>query len=586
MNSQKNMLVIVFILTFALLSLRLIYLQIAENEKYTKLAIENAAKTVPEPAPRGVIYDRFGKVMVENRPIFSIHILPHILFNKNKAEQDKVLSKLGKLLKEKVELKVSATEPVIIKDNVPLKIAIQVEERRMELPGVFVRSRPVRFYPYNSAASHVIGYVGEIEARELLALKEKGYRLKDVIGKDGIEKIYDQKIRGIDGGKKIEVDVYGMPVRILESLDPVPGADVALTIDLDLQQAVEKALGNCEGAAVVMDVKNGEILSLASHPSYDPNLFTDPLQNWRWRELKNKRHPFINRALALYPPGSIFKVITLAAALEEGLTKPDEVINCRGYYRINNRIAKCWKEKGHGPITVIEGLVWSCDVVFYELGRRLGPDILAKYAHKFGLGSYTNLDLPQEKQGTVPTEAWKKKYLKEPWYEGDSINYGIGQGFVQVTPLQMALVYASIASGNIFKPYLVSEIKEKNGKILYQGKKEMTAKLPFAAKNLNLIRQALGQVIERGTGIAARVPGLPAAGKTGTAENPGKAHAWFVCYAPVPDPQMVIAVFVAHGEHGDRAAAYVARDILKFLHSSLKYASIENFMGELKWRKQ
>jgi len=564
MNNKQKLLILIFVLIFALLFLRLAHLQIGEKGKFVKMAVENAAKTVPEPAPRGVIYDRYGKVIVENRPIFSVHILPYILSGKTKEEKNRILDILSVLLGEKIELQVSALEPIIIKDNIPLNVAIRIEEKGRDLPGVLVRSRPVRLYPEGSVAAHVVGHVGEIEEKELQKLKKKGYRLKDFIGKDGIEKIYDRQIRGFDGGEKIEVDVYGTPIRILESLDPVPGADVKLTIDLDLQKAVEKALSGYEGAVVVMDAKSGGILSMASHPNYDPNVFTDPLKNWQWTELKRKKHPFMNRALAIYSPGSVFKVVTLTAALEEGLAKPDEVMNCRGYYRINNRIAKCWLEGGHGAITVKEGLVWSCNVVFYELGKRLGPETLAKYARKYGLGSYTNIDLPQEKKGTVPDKAWKKKYLKEPWYEGDSINYGIGQGFLEVTPLQMAVLYGSIATGNILKPYLVAEIKDRKGEILYRGKKEVSAKLPFSAENLDLIKQSLRQVVDRGTGVAARVSGIPAAGKTGTAENPGKPHAWFICYAPYDHPEIVISVFVAQGEHGDRAPAYVARDILKW----------------------
>lgn len=564
MIKRNQILIMVFAIIFILLFLRLIQLQIVEKEKFSDLAIENAAKTVPTPAPRGIIYDRHGKVMVENRPIFSVQVLPYILSSKTEKKRQEILTSLSELLGEKVEFKVSASSPLIVRDNIPLETAVRIEERKRELEGVVVSFRPVRLYPHGSTASHVLGYVGEIEAKELEKLREKGYRLRDIIGKDGIEKIYDREIRGIDGGKKIEVDVYGTPLRILESLEPIPGADVKLTIDLEMQQAVEEALGKQEGAVIVLDPRSGEVLALASYPNFDPNIFADPLQNWKWREIKQKKHPFMNRSLAIYPPGSIFKVVTLTAALEEGLAKPDEIINCPGYYRVNNRIAKCWLEGGHGPITVMESLVWSCDVVFYELGRRVGPDLLAKYAAAFGLGSRTNIDLPQEKKGTVPTRDWKEKYMREPWYEGDSINYGIGQGFVQVTPLQMAILFGSIASGKILKPYLVAEIKDKDRGILYKGKSQIIAPVPLSSKNLKLVRDALREVIRRGTGVAARVAGIPAAGKTGTAENPGKAHAWFVCYAPYHDPEIVITVFVAHGGHGDRAAAYVARDILEW----------------------
>lgn len=557
-------LVVVILLVFALLFLRLIQLQLAENGKFSEMADENAAKTVAAPAPRGVIYDRYGKVLVENRPIFSVQVLPYVLSKKTKEERKQILDSLSKLIGEKIKYKVSATEPIIVKDNISLNTAIRVSEMSRSLDGVVVGSRPVRLYPNGSLASHLLGYVGEIEARELQRLRSKGYRLHDVIGKDGVEKVYDRQIRGKDGGKKIEVDVYGSPIRILESLDPIPGADVKLTLDLALQKTVEKALGGKEGAVVVMNPKTGEILALANYPNYDPNIFTDPKENWRWKALKRLNHPFMNRALAIYPPGSIFKVITITAALEEGLAKPDEVIRCKGYYKILNRTAKCWLAGGHGPITVKEGLVWSCDVVFYELGRRLGPDLLAKYSKEYGLGDYTGIDIPQEKKGSVPNKAWKEKYLKEPWYQGDSINYGIGQGFLQVSPLQMASLYASLATGERVRPYVVSEIKDIDGRVLYKGTTEILGKIPASDKNLKIIKEALRDVVLRATGVATRGQGIPTAGKTGTAENPGKAHAWFICYAPYDDPEIVIASFVAHGEHGDRASAYVARDILKW----------------------
>ncbi|MEE8638066.1 MAG: penicillin-binding protein 2 [Candidatus Margulisiibacteriota bacterium] len=565
MLKRNQILVFIFVVVFGLLYLRLIHLQIVERNRFSMLAIENAAKIVPDPAPRGVIYDRYGKVMVENRPIFAVRVLPYVLSGKSESERGRILNTLSRLLGERVDLKVSATEPIMVKDNIPLATAIRIEEKKRELEGVIVYSRPVRLYPYVNLASHLLGHIGEIEAEELERLRGQGYRLGDVVGKDGVEKIYDRQIRGRDGGKRVEVDVYGTPTRILESLDPVSGADMKLTIDLEMQQAAEKALGKQEGAVVVMDVRSGEILAIASYPNFDPNIFTDSRENWKWKRLERENHPFMNRALAIYPPGSIYKVITLAAALEEGKASADEIMDCPGYYKVyNDRIAKCWLEGGHGPVTVREGLVWSCDIVFYELGKRVGPDLLAKYSKKFGLGMRTGIDLPQEKRGFVPTSKWKEKNMKEPWYDGDSINYGIGQGWVQVTPLQMASVYGSIASGKIVKPYVVKEIKDRNGEVLYKGKPEVIGDVPLSLENLELVRSALRDVVLRATGVATRFTGIPAAGKTGTAENPGKAHAWFICYAPYDDPEIVIASFVAEGEHGDRASAYVARDILKW----------------------
>jgi len=413
----------------------------------------------------------------------------------------------------------------------------------------------------------VLGYIGEVEPEELAALKESGYRMGDLLGKDGVEKSYDQYLRGMAGGKKIEVDAFGRSTRVIETLEPVPGNDVKLTLDLDLQLAVEKALGRSEGAVVVLNPKTGEILALASHPAYDPGKVE--------KYVGQRDHPFMNRALSPYPPGSIFKVITLTAALEQGLTGLKETFYCPGYYKLGTRIAACWRAMGHGRISPIEALVWSCDVVFYELGKRLGPDIIHSFAQKYGLGERTEIDLPQEKRGFIPTSAWKKEALKEDWYDGDSINIGIGQGFVQVTPLQMAEVYATVATGARMAPYVVKEVVGKDGKVIYSAEQKKLGEAPLSSANLALIRQALTDVIWRGTGVGAYVPGLPAAGKTGTAQNPGLPHAWFICYAPTDDPELVISAFVVHGQHGDQVTARIAREILTWYKENRLTRKIE-----------
>jgi penicillin-binding protein 2 len=582
LNKKNDILTLVIGLAFFVLLLRLAQLQIIDGRRYQKIAAENAAKTIVAPAPRGIIYDRNGKVMVANRPIFSVQVLPELLSSPDEAKRERILARLSELLGEKVAFNHEAGRPIIVKTNVPPAAAIRIEEAKGELEGVVVNAWPVRSYPHGSVAAHLLGYVGEIGADDLKRLKGEGYRLGDSIGQDGIEKYYDRELRGVDGGKKVEVDAFGAPIRLLESLEPVPGADVKLTIDLDLQIAAEKALQDKEGAVVIIDPRTGELLAMVSHPNFDPNLFIDQLDRSKWWALNRQSHPFMNRALAIYPPGSIFKVVTMSAALAENLTKTDEIFHCPGYYKVNNRYAACWKTTGHGRLSLAEGLTQSCDVVFYELGKRLGPDRLAKYARNYGLGEKTGIDLPQEKKGLIPTTDWKKNVWKEPWYDGDSINYGIGQGFVQVTPLQMAVLYGTIAAGKRMKPYVVREIKNREGDILYQGGQAEVGKAPVAWTVLVAIRKALAAVVERATGVAARVAGLPAAGKTGTAENPGLPHAWFLCYAPVDDPEIVIAVFVAHGEHGDRTSAYVARDILTWYRDNRlpKNASAEASAAE------
>ena len=559
--SRVNFFLAVFVLLFFVLFSRLFFLQVLNGNYYSKAADDNAARVNPILAPRGIIFDRNHKILLKNRPEFSVYMIPHFM---PKEKKDGVFTLLGELLsapKEEIERrfyekKTPLFEGVLIATDVSPAVVTRIEEQRPNLPGVEVICFPMRAYPHPGAASHVLGYIAEIGPTELKDLQSRGYRQGDIIGKDGVEKNYDEYLRGVSGGKKIEVDAFGRPIRVKEIIEPTNGKDVVLTIDLDLQLQVEKSLANNEGAVVVLNPKTGEILAMASHPYYDAGK--------KWEDISQNNHPFMNRALSGYPPGSIFKVVTLSAALEEGKTNENEILYCPGYYTLGRRTAKCWLASGHGRISPIEGLTWSCDVVFYELGRRLGPDLIKKYAQIYGLGEKTGIDLPQEKRGFIPTADWKKTRFGENWYDGDSINIGIGQGFIQVTPLQMAVMYGMIGTGKRFKPYVVKEILDGNGKKEYEAKPELIAQLTLSLRNQILLRQALHDVVWRGTGIAAYVPGLPAAGKTGTAQNPGLPHAWFVCYAPYNDPEIVIASFVAHGEHGDRVTAHIAGDILKW----------------------
>ncbi|MFH1617322.1 MAG: penicillin-binding protein 2 [Candidatus Margulisiibacteriota bacterium] len=560
------------IILFCIAAFRLLELQIFQHKKYLKLAQENASRTTQIVAPRGIVYDTNGKVLLKNQPVFSVIISDHKL----PADSEPVIRRLAEVIGtpyeeiiEKLKKKKLSYQYGNIKvaTDLPLSTVTHLKEIQDQLPGVEVVCTPLRLYPYKSTGIHVLGYVGEIGQRELEQLKSKGYRLGDLIGKGGVEKTYDEYLRGVSGGEKVEVDASGRPVRHIETLEPKLGNDLVLTLDFDLQQAVEEAMKDYKGAVVVLDPRSGAVLAMASHPSYDPAE--------EWGKIDQKYHPFMNRALSAYPPGSVFKVVTLPAALQEQVTTASEHIFCRGTYRLGSRVARCWLGRGHGSIGPAEGLVWSCDVVFYELGKRLGPDRMHAYARKFGLGSTTGIDLPGERAGLIPSSAWKKEVLKEPWYEGDSINMGIGQGFIQVTPLQMASLYGYIATGKRFKPYVVKEIRDKNGEIIVKNEPQPMGDVPVSPEIWKLVRDSLVEVVKRGTGVAAYVPGLPAGGKTGTAENPGRPHAWFVCFAPANEPEIVISSFVEHGEHGDQAPAYVARDILKWYKENRLKRAIE-----------
>jgi len=568
-EGQARVLTVILALIFILLFARVWQLQVLEGAKYSRLSSENAARTIPIIAPRGIIYDRNGKVIVSNRAILSAYLLPKSVDAKELpslvgklssvlgVSEDEIFAKLKKHKK-------SPFEPVLVKKNLPISVVTRLEERKRDFPGVVVRTQPVRRYPHGRVGVHLLGYVGEVTKDELKRLKFMGYKIGDSIGKGGVEARYDKYLRGVDGGQQLEVDVYGKPIRTKRSLDPVPGNDVTLTVDIELQKVVEKALAGKEGAVVVLDPRNGEVLAMASAPNYDPNIFAEPMERSEWERLDKRGHPFMNRALSVYPPGSIFKPVTLSAALEEDLAKLSEVIVCEGSIELGDRVAKCWLEKGHEDMNILEGLVWSCDVVFYELGLRAGIDNLSKYSREFGLGAKTGIDLPSEMPGFIPTAQWKKKSFGIDWVKGDSINMAIGQGFVQVTPLQMAILYGGIATEKRYRPRIVRSVLGRGGEILFSSEAGELGGIPIDEKNLELLRSALRTVVKRGTGVAAKVRGMPAAGKTGTAENPGEPHAWFMAYGPFEKPEIAIAAFVAHGGHGDRVTAYIARDILNW----------------------
>ncbi|MCX5748733.1 MAG: penicillin-binding protein 2 [Candidatus Saganbacteria bacterium] len=569
MKSQALMIGAVLGLALAAIVVRLWQVQVIDSASYRRLAQINAARTMPVIAPRGVIYDRYGKLLVGNKPVFSVYVLQSE--TKNRQYLIKKLAALLSMQAEEIEKRLNEKkarpfDPVIIKENTPIDAVTRIEEERSGLEGVVVSVRPVRVYPNKSIAAHVLGYIGEVTALDIEKDSGKLLGSGDLIGKAGIEKIYDAYLRGSNGGERASINIFGSSGQMKDAQESVPGKNLKLTIDLDLQKTAEKALGSSNGAVVVLDPSNGDVLALVSHPSYDPNIFSGPISPSTWKQLSGGNHPFLNRALSVYPPGSIFKAITISAVLERALAKPGETFFCPGYFKLGQRTAKCWKTKGHGTLTLMEGLVQSCDIVFYNMGLRAGPDRLADLAKGFGLGERTGIDLPSEAKGVVPDSAWKKRVYKEPWYPGDSINYGIGQGFLWVTPLQMVNVYASIANGIArFEPHLVTDIRDREGEEIYLYKPKRIGDVPVSQKNLVLVRSALHDVVSRGTGRAARIITFEAAGKTGTAENPRKPpHAWFVCYAPYNEPQIAIAAFVEHGMHGDQVTARIAHDILKW----------------------
>ena len=568
-DNQTRFFISILAIMLVILFGRMWQLQIIEYSVYNKMSKENTTRTIPSLAPRGIIYDRFGRLLVANRAIFSVYLFPSSFEEGKTDDVIRDVSRLtgvprGKILDKINEKRSRPFEPILVKDDLSIKTVTAIEERKHNMPGVVINARPVRYYPHKKLAAHLLGYVGEITKNELNLLREKGYNLKDIIGKEGVENTYDTYLRGIDGGEDVEIDVSGRPVRSVGATDPVPGSDMKLTVDIELQELIEQNLEGLRGAMVVMDPRNGEILAMASRPSYDPAIFAAPLEKWQWDAMDKAGHPFLNRALSTYPPGSTFKVVNLSATLQEGTHSLKDLIECKGRFFLGNRVAECWKKSGHGKLDILEGLVQSCDIVFYQLGLDNGPALLSKYAKDYGLGEKTGIDLPGELPGLVPTVDWKRSVYKDVWVKGDSINYGIGQGYLIVTPLQMANVYATIATSKRYTPHVVNEVISRDGKKIFKYETKEIGSIPISKENAELLRETMRQVVKRGTGIAAEVEGIPAAGKTGTAENPGLAHAWFMCYAPYTSPEVVVVSFVEHGEHGDRVTAHIANRILRW----------------------
>ena len=578
-------------LVFSLLVLRLYYLQIVRGRHYSRLAEENRISLIRVRAPRGIVFDRHGNVLVTNRPSFSVSLELKAVRDLD-ATVSAVAAALG-LDRAELAHKVRTVEPyrrfepVRVKDDADRNEVAALEALRYEYPGVLVEVEPRRSYPHGTLASHVLGYVGQINTAELKARAELGYRMGDAIGKMGIEKELDSELKGRDGFQQMEVDSLGRGIKVLSSIPPLPGHSVTLTIDLALQQVAEDALAGISGAIVAIDPRDGSVLAAASSPAIDPNAFSHGLSQVEWDRLSHdERHPLQNRIVqAQYPPGSVFKILTAIAALESGAITTDTSFSCRGAMRYGNRDFRCWKKEGHGTVSLHRALVESCDVFFYQVGLKTGIDEIARIAREFGLGKATGLESGSESPGLIPDSAWKRRVRKEPWYSGETLSAAIGQGYDLVTPVQAALLAATVANGGtVYRPHLIRRVADGSGLTVRTGAAIVERTVGIKPETLAAIRAGLWGVVNEpgGTGAAARVPGLVIAGKTGTAQvvrmaargerqavsgHLSKDHAWFVCYAANGSAQVAIAVIVEHGGHGGSVGAPIARRLVAELKS-------------------
>ena len=569
---------------FAVILTRLWFLQFIEVDRLKEMSENNRLRFIPVAASRGALLDRNGKVIVNNTPSFSLAVIPNEV-----TDKDYLLDTVAGILNiERSELLTKWEKgkgkakyfPIVLASGLSRDQVEYFEENSLRLSGLEIEVKPVREYPEVTLASHLLGYIAEVSEKELAMEEFADYNHGDYIGKNGIERSYEKYLHGDDGGRQIEVDARGRYLRTLSETLPVPGQSLMLTIDINLQKATEKALGDKAAAVVALDVNSGEILAFASNPGFDPALFTRRMPPEQWAAyLEDKRRPLENKALkGQYPPGSTFKIITALAGLAEGLIDERTAVNCSGEYKLGKSTFRCWNRKGHGQVNLRGALRESCDVYFYQLGERLGVDRLALYAQKFGLGEVLGIGIDDEKSGFVPTTAWKEKKTGTKWFTGETLSVAIGQGSLTTTPIQLAAMTAGLATGGkIFRPHLVKKIIDKEGKTVKEFFPELLKNIELQPDHYRQVKEGLWAVVNepRGTGAAARLYEVKVAGKTGTSQvvklkekktaiaYQYRDHALFVAFAPYDKPEIVVAVVVEHGEHGGGAAAPVAGQVLR-----------------------
>jgi len=572
---------------FLLLGGRLFFLQVLQGERFTYLAENNRIRLKKIPGTRGMVFDRKGQLLVDSYPSFDLLFVPE-----DATEPETTLQHLARFLgrEEREFLKLFEEskgkppfEEIVLARDIDWRAVVAVESRQLDLPGVTLRVRPRRNYLNTSMAAHLLGYLGEINRKQLTTLRARGYSTGDEIGQFGLERRWEEHLRGQSGGQQVEVDALGRRVRVLHEVEDVPGHNVFLTLDRDLQETGYQALRGKEGAIVALDVNSGAILALVSTPAFDPNVFARGINAEQWRAMiRDRTNPLNNRALqGQYPPASTFKIVVAIAALEEGLIKPETRIFDPGFYPVGNRVFRDWKKGGHGWVDLHKAIVESCDVYFYQLGQQLGIDRIAQYARMLGLGGKTGIALDDEKSGLIPDTAWKKKRFGQPWFPGETPSAAIGQGYLTATPLQMANLLAAVTNGGTFyRPWFVRKVESLDGMLIREYGPEKIRSVAFKEGTLEQVRRALRDVVNSGsgTGTRARSNLVEIAGKTGTAqvaEMRGgfvkneqlsyaiRDHAWFVAYAPFEKPEIAVAVLIEHGGHGGSAAAPVAKMVIE-----------------------
>ena len=578
---------IVFVLVFVCLFAKLWSLTVLDFERYKNLAERNRVHTVPQLAPRGLIYDREGRVLVDNVYGFNLLLFRDEVQDLSETVQFLVegLDLSREVLQERLKTagNYDIYQPVVIQENLTMQETAYLLARQSEHPELSILKQPRRIYRYGSLAAHIAGYVGEVSKRQLEQSEFAHNKAGDIVGQFGVERTYNQMLTGRDGRRRVLVDSRGRVLQELDYIDPVRGRELTLTIDLDLQAEAEAQLGDLPGAVFAFDARTGEILVMASRPAFDPNQFALRITQKQWDQLlENPDHPLQNRTIqSTFSPGSTFKIIMALAGLEHGIIDTETTVYCNGSVELYGRRFLCWKTGGHGHVSLQEAIQHSCNVYFYLLGQKLGIQEIASYSRQLGLGIPMGIDLLGEASGLVPSEEWKREARGEPWYAGETISLAIGQGPLLVTPAQLARAVGIIATGKAPPLHLV-----KGESQMDSGPDQIMFSPAFSQEHLDVIRDAMWSAVnEGGTGRSARVANFEVAGKTGTAQTISletrqtlsdeeaeqfESNAWFVGFAPRDNPEIVVAVIVQRGGSGGSGAAPVAREVLKLYYQKHK----------------
>jgi len=543
--------------------------QVVQGEYYRGLADNNRLRQEPIKARRGLIHDRNGRLLVDNLPSYNLML--------DRSHGDDVPGALefaaGILERSSEELAQVVAgapgplfEPVLIAEDLSLAEVSKVRVAALEHPEFTIEVDHLRLYRYGPTTAHVLGYLGEANASDL-AIESAHYRAGDLVGRKGVERVFDLELRGRDGVRELIVDSRGRPRDEQGRRSAEAGKDFALTLDIELQQEAARYLEGRAGSAVALNPSTGEVLVLVSAPSYNPNLFTRRLESSQWQEILEAEHnPLQNRVIQnAYPPGSVFKMVMGIAGLNEGVVTPEDSVYCGGSTVIYNRRTRCWLRRGHGRVDLRKAIKESCDIYFYALGQEVGINRIAHYARLFGLGRATGFDIPGERSGLIPDTQWSLSRRGSPWYPGETVSVAVGQGPILVTPMQVAGMVAALANGGrLVTPH-----------VRHGAGKPLSRPIDIDPSTIDRVRDAMWAVVNEkdGTGVSVRLPGIDVAGKTGTAQvieqetwiknedlpEDQRDHAWFASYAPAENPEIVVVAFVEHGGHGSDAAAPLVR---------------------------